>query len=209
MSAPRKEPNGSSVHADAEILDTALGLFAEVGIRRSSPDDIARRAGINRATLYRRLGSKQEIVRAALLQEVGEVRMVIAAEVDRIGDPVEQIAHGFALTVQALRTNRILSKTLAVDMSETLELLTTGAGEVLGLAVEFTEDWLLKAVPNLPEVEELAGLIVRLMHSLVVTPDAAPRLRTHEELHGFALRWVVPLADLANTRGGTQGAERV
>ncbi|MGW5570480.1 TetR/AcrR family transcriptional regulator [Nocardia thailandica] len=178
---------------DAGILDIALALFAEVGIKRVSPEDIARRAGINRATLYRRIGAKSDIVRAALLREIAGLRARIVAEVDRIEEPGERIAHGFALTVTSLRGNPVLTKTLAVDANEALEPLTSGAGAVMDMAVGFTEDWLRKAAPDLRATQEPAGLIVRLMHSLVLTPDAVPRLETHTELHDFATRWLCPM----------------
>lgn len=178
---------------DAGILDIALGLFAEVGIKRVSPEDIARRAGINRATLYRRIGTKSDIVRAALLREIAMLRARIDDEVDRIEEPAERIAHGFALTVTSLRTNPVLTKTLAVDANEALEPLTSGAGPVMDMAVRFAQDWVRKAAPDLADTEEPAGLIVRLMHSLVLTPNAAPRLETHAELHDFATRRLCPM----------------
>ena len=47
----------------ASILEAARAQFVRTGVRRTSGDDIARSAGINRATLYRRVGTKDEIVR--------------------------------------------------------------------------------------------------------------------------------------------------
>ncbi|GLW06635.1 TetR family transcriptional regulator [Microtetraspora sp. NBRC 13810] len=44
------------------ILDAALGLLAEVGYDRMSIDQIARRAGASKATIYRRWTGKPEIV---------------------------------------------------------------------------------------------------------------------------------------------------
>ena len=71
---------------DARILDAALELFAELGISRVGIDDIARQARVNRATLYRRIGSKDVIARAAILKEVARVLGEIALRLREIDD---------------------------------------------------------------------------------------------------------------------------
>ena len=46
------------------ILDAALEQFVLVGIRRSSVEDVARRAGVTRVTVYRRFPRKDALVEA-------------------------------------------------------------------------------------------------------------------------------------------------
>jgi len=48
----------------AEIVDAALEVFAEKGFASAKLDDIARRAGISKATLYLYFDTKEEIFRA-------------------------------------------------------------------------------------------------------------------------------------------------
>src|SRR5207253_9041114 len=47
-----------------EIVDAALEVFAEKGFAAAKLDDIARRAGVSKATLYLYFDTKQEIFRA-------------------------------------------------------------------------------------------------------------------------------------------------
>ena len=47
---------------DLQITDAAMELVMEKGYSDMTTKDIARRAGVNEATLFRRLGSKKEIV---------------------------------------------------------------------------------------------------------------------------------------------------
>src|SRR5262252_625743 len=47
-----------------EIIDVALEVFAEKGFAAAKLDDIARRAGISKATLYLYFETKEEIFRA-------------------------------------------------------------------------------------------------------------------------------------------------
>lgn len=55
--------------AHDQVLDAALALFIESGLRRTTMDDVAGKAGIGRATLYRRFGDKHQLVQAVILRE--------------------------------------------------------------------------------------------------------------------------------------------
>jgi AcrR family transcriptional regulator len=55
-----------SAAADAAILDAALEEYAERGFDGLSVDAVAARAGVGKATIYRRYGSKVELVRDAM-----------------------------------------------------------------------------------------------------------------------------------------------
>jgi AcrR family transcriptional regulator len=50
------------------ILDTALQLLMEQGIRKTSMDEVAERAGVTRVTIYRYFRDKKELVRAVFLR---------------------------------------------------------------------------------------------------------------------------------------------
>lgn len=55
-----------SAAADAAIAQAALALFAERGVEGASIDEIARRAGVTRATVYRRWETKEALLADAL-----------------------------------------------------------------------------------------------------------------------------------------------
>lgn len=60
------EPTDPAV---TRILDAALEQFEDVGIRKSTVEDVARRAGVDRVTVYRRVGSKNDIAQAVVARE--------------------------------------------------------------------------------------------------------------------------------------------
>jgi AcrR family transcriptional regulator len=64
--ADRRPGRPRSALAHRAILDAALAVFAEAGLERMSIDAVARRAGVGKATIYLRWGSKEELVCAAL-----------------------------------------------------------------------------------------------------------------------------------------------
>jgi AcrR family transcriptional regulator len=55
-----------SADADVAILAAALALAGEVGVRALSMDEVAGRAGVSKATIYRRWSSKEALVLDAL-----------------------------------------------------------------------------------------------------------------------------------------------
>jgi AcrR family transcriptional regulator len=61
--------------ADQAILAAALELMAEQGVRDLRVDDVARRAGVGKATIYRRYRSKEELVTSTVAQLVSEISL--------------------------------------------------------------------------------------------------------------------------------------
>lgn len=62
-----------SVRADEAIVAAALELLAERGVHGFRLDDVAARAGVGKATIYRRYPSKQRLVAAAVAGLVSEI----------------------------------------------------------------------------------------------------------------------------------------
>jgi AcrR family transcriptional regulator len=67
MPAPRPPGRPRSSHADAAIIDAVLGLLAEgTTVEALTMEAVAARAGVGKATIYRRFADKDELVLAAV-----------------------------------------------------------------------------------------------------------------------------------------------
>jgi AcrR family transcriptional regulator len=65
--APRPPGRPRSRHADAAIIDAVLGLLAEgTTVEALTMEAVAARAGVGKATIYRRFADKDELVLAAV-----------------------------------------------------------------------------------------------------------------------------------------------
>ncbi|MEO6793550.1 MAG: helix-turn-helix domain-containing protein [Mycobacterium sp.] len=191
--------------ADAPILRAALAQFALTGVRRTSTDDIARRAGVNRATLYRRLGTKHEIVAAAFLYEAGRVLAAIdsgtgvLAEHPTDAEIDDYIVRFCTITLTTVRDHRLLHQLLEVDRDETLRALTVGAGDVVDLASAFLAERIRLVrersggSTDSSEIGSLSAVLARLTQSLLLTPDGPPQVRTPAEMAAFSASVLVPL----------------
>jgi len=76
-------PRASSAAVRQRILDGAAQTFAELGFTAAGVDEIARRAGVNKAMLYYHVGDKATLFREVVL---GVVR-AIKAELDAADAP--------------------------------------------------------------------------------------------------------------------------
>jgi AcrR family transcriptional regulator len=68
---PRGRPRDE--RADRAILSATLDLMSEHGVDGLRTDDVADRAGVGKATIYRRYRSKDELVTAAVATLVSEI----------------------------------------------------------------------------------------------------------------------------------------
>jgi AcrR family transcriptional regulator len=195
-----------TVTTDQAILEAALQQIAITGVRRTSADDIARRAGVNRVTLYRRLGGREAILRAAYLQETARVLGIIEDGIGEVPPPgtrgfdaAAYVVNFFAVTIKTLRENRILTQLLEADREETLVSLTFDAGETLRVSSAFCADRMrrlrahLDPVPPDDDVDAVAVTLARLAQSLLLTQDAPPSLRTRPQMKAYAERVIVPM----------------
>jgi AcrR family transcriptional regulator len=81
----------------------------EAVMRRNGPlgvriDEVARVAGCSRATVYRHVADKDELVREVLARLARARARRMAATLNGIADPAERIAEGVLRTVEAVRS---------------------------------------------------------------------------------------------------------
>ncbi len=105
--------NSDLGEADERVLDAARASIVDVGWRRSTLTDVARRAGVSRMTIYRRWPDMQTLFADLMTRE-----FVTLADRFALGDASSSrslIADGVAGTVAALRDNTLFAKVVEVD----------------------------------------------------------------------------------------------
>ena len=70
--AERQLGRPRDARADRAILEATLELIAERGVYEFRTEDVAARAGVGKGAIYRRYGSKDELVTAAIAGLVNE-----------------------------------------------------------------------------------------------------------------------------------------
>jgi AcrR family transcriptional regulator len=165
---------GAGVDTATRILDATLATMADHGIARLSLEDVARRAGLSRQTVYRYFPSKRELVDATVLreEEVFIANMVSAADRQRDLEPALRAAIEAAMrTGQA---HALLNRLLATEPESLVALVTTDRGPVLSAARQALEKILAGWLPRVPKprLTVAADAVARLLVSYVVNPPA-------------------------------------
>lgn len=113
--------------ASDPILSAAYEILLEVGPRRATLTEVARRAGISRMTLYRKYQDLPTLLSAVLTAELGEVMAEIIT--DSVGGSDRE--RTVAMTVdgtRAIAEHPLMVRVLAVDPEALLPLVVSRRG---------------------------------------------------------------------------------
>jgi AcrR family transcriptional regulator len=176
------------------ILDAAVVEFERHGFRRVALDDVARRAGVSRTTIYRRFANKDELVGAVIERENVKLFADISTELKAAGPQSNYYVEAFALSIVKFRRHRVLHQMITDEPGLVLKL----AGRHHRAAIERIADALRIIFPPGfserigPEaVDELADCILRYATMALLLPSAEP-LQTADDIRAFARRHFLP-----------------
>ncbi|VFA96510.1 TetR/AcrR family transcriptional regulator [Nocardia cyriacigeorgica] len=184
--------------ADSEaLLDSALSAFLDFGIKRTSMGEIARRAGISPATLYRRFESKNDLVEAVSVREAQRFVADIDARVRTVAGTENQLVEIFVAFIAAIAGNELLRRLLRTEPELILPRLTTDAGPVLAvgrtyLAAKLRELRDAEAAADF-DADLVAEIMARLAQSLALTPDGLIPLDDEDAAREFSRRTLLPM----------------
>ena len=164
------------------ILDAAVVEFERHGLRRVALEDVARRAGVSRTTIYRRFANKDELVAAVVERENVALFADIAAELKQAGPQSNYYVEAFTLSILRFRRHRVLNRMMSDEPALVLEL----AGRHYGAAIERMADALREIFPDgLRRAHRRAGGQRAGRHDPALRGDGAAASRR-------AARWTPP-----------------
>jgi AcrR family transcriptional regulator len=108
--------------ATGAILDAATAEFEQHGFRRVALDDVARRAGVSRTTIYRRFAGRDELVAAVIDRENAVLFANIADELKSRRPQSNYYVEAFTLSIVRFRQHRVLTRMIADEPGLMLEL---------------------------------------------------------------------------------------
>jgi AcrR family transcriptional regulator len=181
------------------ILDGALAAFLDFGVRRTNMADIARRAGISPATLYRRYSQKSDLVAAVGLREATRVLARLNDVIDIEATPLEQLTLLYTAVADEVRGNNLLHRLLATEPDSVLPKLTVDAEPILEIGRDYLANFLtrLQSEGHLPryDVRPVADTLTRLTQSEMLTPSKEPL--TPKEIRAFVRDHLAPFIRLS------------
>ncbi|MEQ3724218.1 TetR/AcrR family transcriptional regulator [Alcanivorax sp.] len=166
-------PQGDKTYE--KILDAGLALFVEFGLRRTTMEDVASRAGIGRATAYRRFADKDQLIQVVILRECQQQLAMIEGDLKNVDGGLERVLESFVLAVTRAHRHPLLKRLLTSEPEIILPLLTQRLWQMMGFFRTYLAA-LLQVEQDNGEIrpqpmEPLAELMLRLMQSMVLSPD--------------------------------------
>lgn len=179
------------------ILDAALELVAASGIRNLTMDEVARRAGVGRMTVYRRFGEKGRLVEALAVRESRRCLAELDAAIGPEAPIEDQVAAGFVTSLRLAREHPLLNRLGRFEPEAVLGALRADGGAVFAAARAFVAERLrasqLAGVIGEMDVEAAAELLVRIALSFVLVQDSALPVDDDERAADLARRLIAPI----------------
>jgi AcrR family transcriptional regulator len=124
----------SQRHSDDSLLDAARDCVVEVGVRRTTLTDVAKRAGVSRMTLYRRFPDVKTLVRTLMTREF----TALLRRVEVTGDNARERLVGQAIAgIRLLAADPLMRRVLDLDAELMLPYLVQRLGSTQKLVEAF------------------------------------------------------------------------
>jgi TetR/AcrR family transcriptional regulator, repressor for uid operon len=174
------------------ILDAALAEAAAVGLQRITVEDVVRRAGVSRMTVYRRYPRRDDLVGALVRRETQRFLAAVAVAIESVDDPNEGVAEAFIGAVTFAREHPILRRAAQAEpapIADSVELLTMGSA--------FIANYIHGETPGSPsqQVRWVADVFARLFFTYISMPPSDPDFADDAELRRFAHEVLTPMVE--------------
>lgn len=179
------------------VAVAALDEFAEHGIRRTSMEDVARRAGVSRMTVFRRFASKQHLVEVVIAREVNRGMQ----ELDLLWEGAEtledRLVSGFEFAGSYVHGHPLFDRLLRSEPDVLLPPLTLDGGPVLELYRSLIAHRLQAEVnagrAATADLDGVAEVIARLAISLLLTRDGTITLDDPDSVRRLVNLTLLPM----------------
>lgn len=175
------------------LVAAAVDCIARWGVSKTSLDDIAREAGVSRATVYRALpGGKERLVALVLAHEVGRFFHDVDAELAAAGDLADLLTRAISRALDEMADNRALQTLLAHEPELVLPHFTFRRLESLfAVTVELCRPHLARFLPE-AAIRPTAEWAARLVLTYSVHPVPAVRPHDPDSVRRLVDTYVMP-----------------
>lgn len=121
-------------------LDAARACILDVGWRRTTLTEVARRAGVSRMTIYRTWSDMPQLLGDLMTREWGGVVAAVVGDEDAGQGAVDRLVGAIVETVRALRDNELFVRIVELDPELLLPYLLSRRGRSQDAILARVED---------------------------------------------------------------------
>lgn len=182
------------------VLEAAYEQFCRTGTRRSTMEDVARRAGVSRITVYRRFTTKDTLVEQVVRREFRRYFDQFRLDIKDARTVADRVELGFASSLRAIRRNPLIGGLMAVEPDVVVPSLVGDGGRTMATVSRFVAGRLRSEqraghVSADVDVDLVAEMMVRVSTSFLVTPSELIDLDDDEQVRDVARRFLVPMLE--------------
>ena len=126
---------------EGAYLDAARACILDVGWRRTTLTEVARRAGVSRMTIYRTWSDMPQLLGDLMTREWGNVVAAIVDGPDAAGSPADRLVTALVGGVRALRDNELFVRIVELDPELLLPYLLSRRGRSQDAVLGLVEEW--------------------------------------------------------------------
>ncbi|MBB2914551.1 AcrR family transcriptional regulator [Streptosporangium becharense] len=184
----------------AHILDAAYEQFCRMGIRRSTMEDVARRAGVSRITVYRRFTTKEALVEHVVRREFRRYFNRFLTDIEQAGTAADRVVLGFVSSLRAIRHNPLIGGLIAAEPDLLVPSMINDGGRTLATVRQFVAGQLRREqragnVSGDLDTDLVAELMVRVSASFLAIPSHIIDLDDDGQLAAVARQFLVPMLE--------------
>jgi AcrR family transcriptional regulator len=186
---------------EGAYLDAARACILDVGWRRTTLTEVARRAGVSRMTIYRTWSDMPQLLGDLMTREWAGVVAAIVDGPASDGSPAERLVRALAGGVRALRDNELFVRIVELDPELLLPYLLSRRGRSQDAILGLVEEW-VRAGQQTGDVRPgdpvaIARALVLTTHGFVLSAhtmvdDSVPEEALDAELAAVLTRALAP-----------------
>ncbi len=180
---------------EARLVEAMLECIGRWGLTKTTADDIARAAGVSRATLYRAFpGGKDVALEAVLRHEVARFLDRLGRTLDEAESLEDLLVAGALEAAAFLRGHDALSYVLHHEREQVLPTFALHRlDKALTVATSFIEPHLARFVSDRRHTPAAADVLVRLLVSFALDPSPTVDLADPRSVRRFVKGFVLPM----------------
>lgn len=178
------------------ILDATVQEAAAGGLRRLAIEDVARRAGTTRVTVYRRFGRREDLIEAMAVRETRRFLALMRKTIEPFDRIEDKGAEAFVAGLRFMRAHPVARRAIESEPEAIVQYLRADDGLLFGLGREFVAEGLREAAPGLP-VDEAAETLARIFVSFLLLPDSVVPFGDEDAVRDYVRRCIAPLSRAA------------
>ena len=163
-------------NAKYRAIDAAESCFIEMGVVKTSMEDVAKKAEMARSTLYRYFKDKDQLIMAVLEREAESIAHYVGERISRYSDIRAYFIEGILLAVNTIESNQLLIKLFLEDSNTSISriILTSDRLQVIGIQTmrEIIEPARSSGFlrDDISE-EKIMDWLLRIVFSILTTPS--------------------------------------